>query len=438
MEIFILIGLIVLNGVFAMSEIAIVTARKVRLSKQAEEGNKGAKAALKLAEDPTNFLSTIQIGITSIGILNGVFGEAILAEPLSAWLQQTGISVATSGVTATVIVVVIVTFITIVVGELVPKRIGQLNAEGIAGLVARPMQLLALLTRPFVSLLSMSTHAVIRLLGIRQNNGSGVTEEEIHAMLAEGSEAGIIEHSEHAMVRNVFRLDDRAVVSLMVPRADIIFIDVQEPLELNLQRMTNSEHSSFPVCRGGLNDLIGVISARQILAQTVQGLALDFSALCQPCEFVPETLSGMELLKYFRTNGFRMAFVVDEYSELQGIVTVQDVLESLTGEFYQEDNDDAWAVQRDDGSWLLDGLIPVVELKDYLQLAQLPEEERNRYHTLSGLVMLLLGRVPATGDILQVDGWTLEVVDMDGMRIDKVLATRIIIKEDDNNPDTET
>jgi putative hemolysin len=223
----------------------------------------------------------------------------------------------------------------------------------------------------------------------------------------------------------------------MVPRADIVFIDVQESLELNLQRMTDSEHSSFPVCRGGLNDLIGVISARQILAQTVQGEAFKFDELALPCEYVPETLSGMELLEHFRASGSNMAFVVDEYSELQGIVTVQDVLESLTGEFYQEDNDDAWAVQREDGSWLLDGLIPVMELKDCLQLVHLPEEERNRYHTLSGLVMLLLGRVPATGDILTVDNWKLEVVDMDGMRIDKVLASQILATTvDDENPDT--
>ena len=436
MEFFILIGLIILNGVFAMSEIAIVTARKARLSKQAADGDKGAKTALKLAEDPTNFLSTVQIGITSIGILNGIFGEAILADPVSVWLQHFGLSVATSKVTAIVFVVVLVTYISIVVGELVPKRIGQLNAEVIAALVARPMQLLALFTRPFVLLLSASTHAMLRLMAVRQNNNNSVTEEEIHAMLAEGSEAGVIEHSEHTMVRNVFRLDDRTVTSLLVPRADIVFIDVEESLELNLQRMTDSEHSSFPVCRGGLRDLLGVVSAHQILSQTVQGGTLDFAMLALPCEFVPETLSGMELLEHFRAYGSHMAFVVDEYSELQGIVTVQDVLESLTGEFYQEDSDDAWAVQREDGSWLLDGLIPVMELKDYLQLTHLPEEERNRYHTLSGLVMLLLGRVPATGDRLKVDDWQLEVVDMDGMRIDKVLATRIIMANADENPDT--
>ena len=435
MEFFILIGLIVLNGVFAMSEIAIVTARKARLAKQPAEGDKGPKTALKLAEDPTNFLSTVQIGITSIGILNGIFGEAILAQPLSVWLQHFGLSAATSSVTATVIVVVVVTYTSIVIGELVPKRLGQLSAENIACLVSRPMQLLALITRPFVLLLSASTHGLIRLMGVKQNNGASVTEEEIHAMLAEGSESGAIERNEHEMVRNVFRLDDRAVASLMVPRADIVFVDLQDSLEVNLLRMSGSEHSTFPVCRGGLNDLIGVISARQIMAQTVQGLDLDFEALCQPCSYVPETLSGMELLEHFRASGSHMAFVVDEYSELQGIVTVQDVLESLTGEFYQEDNDDAWAVQREDGSWLLDGLIPVMELKDCLQLARLPEEERNRYHTLSGLVMLLLGRVPATGDILEVDGWKLEVVDMDGMRIDKVLASRIITNDNDDNPD---
>ncbi|TXH64568.1 MAG: HlyC/CorC family transporter [Tolumonas sp.] len=425
MDIFILIGLILLNGVFAMSEIALVTARKVRLAKQAADGMNSAKTALKLAEDPTHFLSTIQIGITCIGILNGIFGEAILAQPLSEWLQLMGLTSSTANVAATVVVVVVVTYVSIVVGELVPKRLGQLNAEPIACLVARPMQLLAFLARPFVLLLSASTHALIRLMGIRLENVVSVTEEEIHAMLAEGSESGVIERHEHEMVRNVFRLDDRAVASLMVPRADIVFVDLQDSLEVNLQRMSDSEHSIFPVCRGGLNELLGVITARQVMVQTIQGLALDLEALCQPCTYIPETLSGMELLEHFRTSGSYMAFVVDEYSEFQGIVTVQDVLESLTGEFYQEDDDDAWAVRREDGSWLLDGLIPVMELKDCLQLEHLPEEERNRYHTLSGLVMLLLGRVPVTGDILEIENWRLEVVDMDGMRIDKVLASRI-------------
>ena len=425
MDIFILIGLILLNGVFAMSEIALVTARKVRLAKQAADGMNSAKTALKLAEDPTHFLSTIQIGITCIGILNGIFGEAILAQPLSEWLQLMGLTSSTANVAATVVVVVVVTYVSIVVGELVPKRLGQLNAEPIACLVARPMQLLAFLARPFVLLLSASTHALIRLMGIRLENVVSVTEEEIHAMLAEGSESGVIERHEHEMVRNVFRLDDRAVASLMVPRADIVFVDLQDSLEVNLQRMSDSEHSIFPVCRGGLNELLGVITARQVMVQTIQGLALDLEELCQPCTYIPETLSGMELLEHFRTSGSYMAFVVDEYSEFQGIVTVQDVLESLTGEFYQEDDDDAWAVRREDGSWLLDGLIPVMELKDCLQLEHLPEEERNRYHTLSGLVMLLLGRVPVTGDILEIENWRLEVVDMDGMRIDKVLASRI-------------
>lgn len=425
MDIFILIGLILLNGVFAMSEIALVTARKVRLAKQAADGMDSAKTALKLAEDPTHFLSTIQIGITCIGILNGIFGEAILAQPLSEWLQLMGLTSSTANVAATVVVVVVVTYVSIVVGELVPKRLGQLNAEPIACLVARPMQLLAFLARPFVLLLSASTHALIRLMGIRLENVVSVTEEEIHAMLAEGSESGVIERHEHEMVRNVFRLDDRAVASLMVPRSDIVFVDLQDSLEVNLQRMSDSEHSIFPVCRGGLNELLGVITARQVMVQTIQGLALDLEELCQPCTYIPETLSGMELLEHFRTSGSYMAFVVDEYSEFQGIVTVQDVLESLTGEFYQEDDDDAWAVRREDGSWLLDGLIPVMELKDCLQLEHLPEEERNRYHTLSGLVMLLLGRVPVTGDILEIENWRLEVVDMDGMRIDKVLASRI-------------
>lgn len=436
MDIFILIGLIMVNGVFAMSEVALLTARKVRLAKQAADGNKGAKAALQLAGDPTNFLSTVQIGMTSIGLLNGIFGESILAKPLSEWLQHLGLSAATANPFSIVVVVIGVTYLSIVIGELVPKRMGQLRAEWIACRVARPMQFLALITHPFVLLLSASTRYMIRWSGIQQDHTANVTEEEIHAMLEEGSESGVIERSEHEMVRNVFRLDDRTLASLMVPKADIVFIDLNDSFDVNLKRITTSEHSSFPVCRGGLNELIGVITAHQVMVQTAYDLKLDFAALSHPCIFVPETLSGMDLLEYFRSSGSHMVFVVDEYSELQGIVTVQDVLESLTGEFYQEDINDAWAVQREDGSWLFDGLIPVMELKDFLQLEHLPEEERNSYHTLSGLVMLLLGRVPATGDTLVLDSWKLEVVDMDGMRIDKVLVSRISVDNLDDNPDT--
>ena len=282
MEILILIGLVVLNGLFAMSEIALVTARKARLMKLASEGDHAAGVALKLGEDPTRFLSTIQIGITSISILNGIVGEAVLAAPLSLWLQQLGMLQATANISATDIVVVVVTYISIVIGELVPKRIGQLSPEAIARLVARPMQALAIITRPFVVLLTMSTHGLLKLMGIKQNGQSSVTEEEIHAMLEEGSEAGVIEQHQHEMVRNVFRLDARPLGSLMAPRSDIVFLDTRLPFEENLQRLIASEHSRFPVCDGGLDKVLGVIHAKQVLASVARGDHWISPPICTP------------------------------------------------------------------------------------------------------------------------------------------------------------
>lgn len=423
MEILILLGLVLLNGLFAMSEIALVTAKKARLIKQAAEGDSGASAALKLGEDPTTFLSTIQIGITSIGILNGIVGEAVLAAPLSQWLQSYGLASNSANITATAVIVVIVTYISIVVGELVPKRIGQMTPEPIARLVARPMQLLALFTRPFVLLLSLSTHGLLRIMGIKQNSHSQVTEEEIHALLEEGSEAGIIEQNEHDMVRNVFRLDERQLGSLMIPRSDVVYIDIQHPHHENLARLVESEHSRFPVCDGGLNNLLGVIHAKQALSCVVRGQSPDFSTNLHPCIYVPETLTGMELLAQFRENNMQMAFVIDEYGEVEGIVTLQDMLEAVTGEFAPRNAEDAWAIKREDGSWLLDGAIPIPEMKDRLELNTVPEEDKGRYHTLSGMVMLLLGRIPSTGDYADWKGWRFEVVDMDEKRIDKVLAS---------------
>ncbi|WP_089399586.1 hemolysin family protein [Noviherbaspirillum humi] len=423
MEIAILFGLILLNGAFAMSEIALIAARKVRLQRLAEEGDSSAAAAMKLGEDPNQFLSTVQIGITSIGILNGIVGEATLAGPFSAWLQRHGVEASTAGYLATGLVVVFITYFSIVLGELVPKRLGQISPEAIARLVSRPMLWLAALTRPFVKLLSGSTRLVLRTFGVNERLESVVTQEEINLMLEEGSDAGVIEHHEHQMVRNVFRLDDRQIASLMVPRGDIVYLDVDEPLEENLRRIEASPHSRFPVVRGGWDDVLGVATARQFLTQTLRGNRPNLTEHLQPALFLPESLTGMELLENFKNSGVHLAFIIDEYGEVQGIVTLQDVMEAITGEFKPHHDEDAWAVQREDGSWLLDGLIPVPELKDRLDLKVVPEEERGRYNTLSGMVMLLLGKLPQTGDHCEWEGWRFEIVDLDGKRIDKVLAT---------------
>ena len=435
MEIAILFALICLNGVFAMSEIALVTARKTRMQKLVDEGDSGAAAAIKLGEDPTRFLSTIQIGITSIGVLNGIVGEAALAGPLAQWFVQAGMDAKTAGYVSTGLVVVLITYFSIVVGELVPKRMGQTNPEAFARLVSRPINFLALATKPFVWLLSASTRGLLKLLGVKENSGAAVTEEEIEAILVEGRTAGVIESQEHTMVRNVFRLDDRQIGSLMVPRGDVVCLDMDDSLEVNLERVEQADHARFPVIRGDMNNIVGVLNARQWLAQTVRRKG-EQKLKDQPLQaplYVPETITGMELLDTFRTSDEQMAFVIDEYGEVQGIVTLQDLIEAITGEFQPRDPETSWAVQREDGSWLLDGHIPVPELKDRLGLDAVPEEERGRYHTLSGMIMLLLGRMAREADVVEWENWRLEVVDMDGKTLDKVLATAIVRTEEDEH-----
>jgi putative hemolysin len=292
--------------------------------------------------------------------------------------------------------------------------------------VARPIEWLALATKPFVRLLAGSTELLLRLLGVKAGSAAAVTEEEIHAVLAEGTSAGVIESHEHAMVRNVFRLDERQIGSLMVPRASVVVLDVEKPLAVNLERVETSDYARFPVVRGGLHELLGVINARQWLSRALRNdrPGLDELPLQQPL-FVPETVTGLELLDNFRSSHVHMAFVIDEYGEVQGIVTLQDLIEAITGEFHPRDPSTSWAVQRDDGSWLLDGHIPVPELKDRLAWQTVPEEDRGRYQTLSGMIMFLTGRLPKVADAVDWEGWHLEIVDMDGRTIDKVLATRL-------------
>jgi putative hemolysin len=425
MEILLLAALILLNGVFAMSEIALVIARRARLAHLAEEGSPAAAAAMQLHDEPTRLLSTVQVGITSIAILNGIVGEAALAGPLAQWLQSFGIQVEASRIASTALVVVIITYVTIVVGELVPKRIAQLDPERIACRVARPMQLLAKLAQPFVHLLSLSTDGLLRLLRMRPRGRQDIIEEEIHALLQEASESGAIEQQEREMVRNVFRLDERLVESLMTPRADIVYLDTTLPLDENLRRVAASEHSRFPVCRDGLDDVLGILSAKPLLDAMLAGEPPSLTQSLQPAVFMPERLSGLDLLEQFRASEAQLMLVIDEYGEINGLVTLADVLQAVTGEFRPRDLKDAWAVQRRDGSWLLDGLIPVPELMDRLGLKSVPDAGRRRYHTLSGMVMWLSDKMPQTGDVLTWENWRLEVIDLDGKRIDKILATPI-------------
>ncbi len=426
MEFLLIVLLTLLNGVFAMSELAIAASRKARLNAMAEAGDLGAAAALTLVEHPTNFLSTVQVGITSIGVLNGIVGEAAFSAGLGAWIQGFGVSEKASAISATGIVVTIITFTTIIFGELVPKRIGQLYPEPVARLVARPMIWLARAARPFVRLLSATTQGTLKLMRIDTNAARAVTEEEITASLEEGLDAGVIEQHEHQMVQNVFGLDDRPLTSLMVPRLDIEWLDasltVAQSLDLAKTWGEERSHSWYPVCRGSLDDVVGVISVGKLLqlGHDHQG---SIGEMTHAANFVPETLSGMELLEQLRKRSGRIVFVVDEYGVVQGLVTPADLLEAITGELQPTTQVEAWATRRDDGSWLLDGLMPINELKARLGIDDLPDEGRGRYNTVAGLLMAVSGRLPDIGERIESAGWRFEVVDVDGRRIDKVLAS---------------
>ena len=424
MDILLIVFLTVLNGAFAMSELALASSRKARLLALAEAGDKGAQTALKLLDNPTQFLSSVQVGITSIGMLNGIVGEAAFSGGLAASLSAWGVPEAAAEVTATTVVVVVITFITIVFGELVPKRIGQLYPETVSRWVSRPMAWVARIARPFVSLLSATTSGVLALLRVNVNAQQTVTEDEINASLEEGVGAGIIEAHEHQMVRNVFLLDDRQLGSIMIPRADIEWLDASETLDAAVSHAWASGHSWYPVCRGGLDDVVGVIHLPRMLALREQGVTDTLQTLVEPAVFVPETLSGMELLEQFRARATRMVFVVDEYGVVQGLLTPLDMLEAITGELSPQTPVDAWATEQSDGSWLLDGAMPVPELKARLDIKDdLPDEDKGRYNTVAGLMQTVAGDLLAVGDAVNCAGWRFEVLALDGRRIDKVRIT---------------
>ncbi|MES2192233.1 MAG: hemolysin family protein [Pseudomonadota bacterium] len=439
MDFLLIAFLTLLNGIFAMSELALASSRKARLNAMAESGDKGAQAALGLLENPTQFLSSVQVGITSIGMLNGIIGEAAFSANLSVWIQHFGMAPRASDITATALVVTVITFITIVFGELVPKRIGQLYPETVARLVSRPMMWVAIVAKPFVRLLSFSTQTMLKLLRVDNAAGRGVTEEEIAASLEEGVDAGLIEEHEHQMVQNVFLLDDRLLTSLMLPRSDIEWLDASDTLAQAIEKAGVTGHSWYPVCRGSLDDVVGVVNVAKLLAlrgqiqpeasahgTTALPTVTDrIGAYAVPAVFVPETLTGMELLEQFRARSTRIVFVVDEYGVVQGLMTPMDMLEAITGELQPGAQVDAWAVRREDGSWLIDGVMPVAELKARLDIRELPEESRGRYNTVAGLLQSVSGRLLQTADKVECAGWRFEVVDLDGKRIDKVLASFI-------------
>ena len=428
MNLFLILFLTVLNGLFAMSEMALAASRKARLDALAAANKPGATAALALMEHPTNFLSTVQVGITSIGLLNGIMGDSAFSPVVARWLQMAGAPETVAHFSATALVVTVITFVTLIFGELVPKRIGQLYPEKIASFMARPMTWLARVARPFVLLLSGTTQAILRLLPFDTQSARRVTEEEIAASLVEGVDAGLIEEHEHRMVRNVFKLDERELSSIMVPRNEVMWFDAQTTVAEALQTLSAAGgriHSWYPVCKASLGDVVGIVGLGQLLipGANVQHVLGDIAL---PASFVPETISGMELLEQFRDRAHRLIFVVDEYGEVQGILTPRDLLEAITGELQPHLQNEAWGTLQKDRSWLFDGMIPVNELKNKLDIEEtLPEEEKNLYNTLAGLLMFVSGELPFIGQEVVCAGWQFVVDTLDGKRAQQVRAYKL-------------
>lgn len=430
MEILFLLFLIVLNGFFAMSEIALVTSRSGRLARMAADGDDSAALALQLNKEPTRVLSTIQIGITAIGILNGIVGESVLAMPLARSLQTYGIERKTSEISATVFVVVLITYLSIVVGELVPKRFGQFHAETIARFVSRPIAFLSRMASPFVKMLSVSTEAILSLVIRDSSDASNVTEEDIEAMLDEGSISGTIATQERDLVKNVFRLDERPIRAIMIPAVDIVWLDASSEESRNRSVLLGSGFSRFPVCEGDLGHPVGVATSKNLLDSMLETGRFEMMRNLEPIELIPESLTGIEILEKFRLGSYSMAFVIDEFGEVVGMVTLQDLLEILAGEFGPADSEETDAFRRQDGSWILDGLLAVQDLEERLSLESLPGGEKPPYQTVSGMLMFLLEHLPDVGEFCEWESWRFEVLDRDGNRVDKVLATPVAVSPD--------
>ena len=425
MELLLLVFLVLLNGVLAMSEIAVVSSRKARLQKLADDGSLGAQRALELSNEPSGFLSTIQIGITTVGILSGAIGEGALADPLTGWLEQFDLLAPYARGVALTLVVVGLTYFSVVIGELVPKRLGLLAPEAIAALVAAPMNFLARAARPLVLLLSSSSSLVLRLMGTRNREEPPVTDDEINVLMEQGAEAGVFHESEQAIVSNVLRLDEQRIGAIMTHRNDIYVLDLEDSEEALRAKVAESPFTRVIVCRDGLDNVVGILRTADLLRPALACEKLDIEQHLRPPLYVPEGVSTTLLLESFRSSRQQCALIVDEYGELQGLVTLTDVLTSIVGELPSLDSGEAPdVVQREDGSWLVDGGLAIERLKQVAGIEEnLPGEDENAFNTLGGLVMFVLGRIPAVTDQFEAAGCRFEVVDMDKNRVDKVLVT---------------
>ncbi|WP_011307438.1 hemolysin family protein [Methanosarcina barkeri] len=425
LEIAIVLVLIALNGMFAMSEFALVSAKKTRLKQREEEGDKRATVALKLANDPTPFLSTVQIGITLVGIFAGAFSGATISEEFATYLGKfPALSPYSSAISIT-LVVLLITYLTLIFGELVPKRLALNDAESIASSIAKPMFYLSTIARPLVVILSSSTEAVLRIMRVRKTVEPPVTEEEIKIMFEEGARAGVFEKAELNMIEGVLEIGDRRVDSLMTHRTDLIALDLEDPTDENLQKMIESDRSNFPAYEGDLNNIVGMVSVKKVLEKSVESGTINLKALATKPLFVPESASVLKLLEAFKETGVHIALITDEYGSIQGVITLHDILEAIVGEIRSLGEPvEAQVSVRDDGSWLIDGDTSIEKLKDVLSVDSFPGEELGYYRTTAGLIIFILQRIPVTGDHIVLGRLRYEVVDMDGNRIDKVMVTQ--------------
>lgn len=429
LEIFAIGILILLNGMLAMSEIAVISSRKIKLQKMSKEGNKGADIALELLESPNQFLSAVQIGITLIGILAGAFGGATVSIYLNNYLSGFSFLAPYSDTLSIIIVVLIITYFSLVVGELVPKRIGLNNPEKISVKIARPLKILSRITSPVVSLLSVSTDSLLRLIGSKKDSiNDKVTEDEIKLLIEEGLEAGTVEKEEEDIIKRVFRLDQQKVGSLMTPKTEIIWLDLDDPLEEAEKQIIESERSIFPVGKDELNNFLGVVQTKDILGSILNGEKISIESNLKEPLVIPETLPILDVLNLFKENKnyVHMAMVVDEYGSIEGLITLNDILEALVGDIPSLDEpNEPKAILRKDGSWLVDGYLSAEEFKEVLNIEKLPDENKGNFNTIGGFIMSYTGKVPDTGEIFQWENLEFEIVDMDGHHIDKIMV-RII------------
>jgi len=431
-EVLIIFLLIIGSGLLAMAEIAVISARKVRLQQWANKGDTKARAALELTKAPNQFLSTIQIGITLVGILAGAFGGATVAIELASLLHQLPGLAPYSEPLGLGLVVLAITFLSLVLGELVPKRLALNHAERIASAVAAPLRVLSLLAAPAVRLLSFSTEFVLRMLRARPSEESPVTEEEIKVLIAQGTQAGMFEKTEREMVESVFRFYDQRVSAFMTLRKEIIWLDLDDPIEVIQRKIIDHAYSRFPVGQEGLDNALGVVQAKDLLVRSLDGQPIDLKTVLHPPLFVPESMPASRLLESFKKSRMQMALVVDEYGVIQGMITLNDVLAAIVGDIPAVDEPLApQALQREDGSWLLDGMLPVDKFKEIFRLEQLPGEERGYYQTLGGFMMMHMEHIPSAGQHFEWGGLRFEVLDMDLHRVDKVLVvpTRLVSRQ---------